>query len=69
MCGFLCSFFNSLLITKRNLLTHLDCLLVLAMTLLTSLMVACSCLCPLLSRGSIKLCYMIGADEDNIGRQ
>ena len=49
MCGFLCSFFNSLLITKRNLLTHLDCLLVLAMTLLTSLMVAYSCLCPLLS--------------------
>ena len=48
MCGFLCSFFNSLLITKRNLLTHLDCLLVLAMTLLTSLMVASSCLCPLL---------------------
>ena len=42
MCGFLCSFFNSLLITKRNLLTHLDCLLVLAMTLLTSLMVALS---------------------------
>ena len=30
MCGFLCSFFNSLLITKRNLLTHLDCLPALA---------------------------------------
>ena len=39
MCCFLTSYFNSLLPTKRNLITHLDCLLVVAMTFLTSEMV------------------------------
>ena len=44
MCCFLTSYFNSLLITKRNMFTHLDCLLVVAMTFLTSQMVASSLL-------------------------
>ena len=40
MCCFLTSYFNSLLPTKRNVITHLDCLLVLTITILTSEMVA-----------------------------
>ena len=40
MCCSLTSYYNSLLVTKRNLFTHLDCLLVIAMTFLTSEMVA-----------------------------
>ena len=40
MCCFLTSYFNSLLATKRNIITHLDCLLVVTMTVLTSEMVA-----------------------------
>ena len=39
MCCFLTSYFNSLLVTKRNIFTHLDCLLVITMTFLTSEMV------------------------------
>ena len=40
MCCFLTSYFNSLLPTKRNIITHLDCLLVLTITILTSEMVS-----------------------------
>ena len=40
MCCSLTSYYNSLLVTKRNLFTHLDCLLVIAMTFLTGEMVA-----------------------------
>ena len=39
MCLCLTSYFNSLLVTKRNMITHLDCLLVVTMTFLTNEMV------------------------------